>query len=203
MSKFEHALELLIEENGYYVSNIEEYPEYIRILGHSDLSGIVFKFNMSYPKDTEIPIGSSYFDIVLEKINKEIGEVKNIAKELTQVKEVEHKFNKDITEELVAAIEHNESLIFSENTFGRCTGKTSSILYLARLYNLPILVEHRQVKEILEKLDKNVTVYSRETGIPNLFDTGKDTILVDEARDETVNIAYRLGFNVVGLIKQQ
>lgn len=103
----------------------------------------------------------------------------------------------------MAAIEHDESFIFRENTFNRKTGKTSSILYLARLYNLPILVEHREVKRMLEKLDKNVTVYSRETDIPDFFDTGEDTMLIDEASKETIKIAYRLGFNVVGLEKQQ
>lgn len=98
MSKFEHALELLIEESGYNVNIVEEYPEFVRIVGHTRILGVEFKFSMSYPKDTVIPVGSSYFDVVLERISEEIKEVKDTMKELTQVKEVEHKFNKDITE---------------------------------------------------------------------------------------------------------
>lgn len=110
--------------------------------------------------------------------------------------------NEILQEILKVYIENNESKAIKQSSFGRNTGKSTTISSLAKFYNLSVVSSGHNIMHYYEK---GVMVW-HSTDVKNIINgsIGKDfltnVLLVDGIKNKEYNILRNNGYTVIGII---
>lgn len=86
----------------------------------------------------------------------------------------------------------------NSNIVGRKQGKSSTIIYLAQKYGLPIVVQDNQYKGLIKKEDRELKVYTMNSSVVGL---NTEIVLVDELEGSSVDTLMRMGYIVIGIVR--
>lgn len=105
---------------------------------------------------------------------------------------------KHLYQDLEEAIINKESLTLLSGLSGRRTGKTTTIIELAKKYDLPILVDNGELVKLYKK-SYGVEAYNANARPGNLEGFDFDTFLVDDVYTNRLDLIRKLGYKVIGL----
>lgn len=118
-----------------------------------------------------------------------------------ELEKLEPFINKEYYSMFKSSIEKEVPVVLSSEVLNRCTGKTSTLAYLAIEKDLPLVVfTNMQVKMLRNKFPSlKVTSSKRGSGISS------DIILIDEADIDSLRESGRVGNNssLIGVVKSK
>lgn len=199
-NKQEEAIEKLLERKGYTIYEIDIYKHAIIIEGSVDY-GYQYDFNVDIPQPIVRDEGKSTIDMIIEKIKEYTNDIDEYIEELKEKKEFKSKqyANKILTEMFEdAIIDGKKSLLYS-SIIGRGTGKTSTIVYLAQKYNIPIVVTRKHYRHLIQRNSDSLEVYDISNN--GLVGMNSKIVLIDEFEERYLHYLESLGYIVIGLVK--
>lgn len=198
-TKQEEAIEKLLESKGYTIYEIDIYSHSIIIEGSADY-GYQHNFKVDIPRPIVKDEGKSTIDMIIEKIKEYTNDIDEYMRELSEKKEFESKqyANEILTEMFEEGIKKETNICVDRDVVGRKEGKTSTVVYIAQKYNLPIVVSNNIYKNLFRKIDKDLEVYTMSPSV-----AGLDTkiVLVDELETKHTEQLTDMGYVVVGIVK--
>ena len=198
-TKYEEAIEKLLEKKGYTIYEIDVYNHSIIIEGSVDY-GYKYDFKVDIPLPIARDEGKSLIDMIIEKIKKYTDGIDKYMREFSEKKEFKSKqyANEILTEMLERGIKEETNVCIDRDVIGRKEGKTSTVTYLAQKYNLPIIVSNSVYKSLFKKIDENLEVHVMSTSVAGL--TTK-IVLVDELEKDNTYYLTEMGYIVIGIVK--
>ena len=198
-NKQEEAIEKLLENKGYTIYEIDIYEHSIIIEGSVDY-GYQYDFNVSIPQPIVRDEGKSIIDMIIEKIKEYTNDIDEYMREISEKKEFKSKqyANKILTEMFERGIKEETNVCVDRDVVGRKEGKTSTVVYIAQKYNLPIVVSNNIYKNLFRKIDKDLEVYTMN---PSLTGLNTNIVLVDELSTKHVDYLTDMGYIVIGISK--
>ena len=198
-NKQEEAIEKLLENKGYTIYEIDIYEHSIIIEGSVDY-GYQYDFNVSIPQPIVRDEGKSIIDMIIEKIKEYTNDIDEYMREISEKKEFKSKqyANKILTEMFERGIKEETNVCVDRDVVGRKEGKTSTVVYIAQKYNLPIVVSNNIYKNLFRKIDENLEVYTMGSSLVEL-DT--KIVLVDELETKHIEHLTAMGYIVIGISK--
>lgn len=198
-TKQEEAIEKLLERKGYTIYEIDIYSHSIIIEGSSDY-GHQYNFKVEIPRPIVKDEGKSTIDMIIEKIKEYTNDIDEYMRELSEKKEFKSKqyANKILTEMFERGIKEEANVCINGEVVGRGEGKTSTIVYLAQKYNLPIVVSNDINKNLFRKIDKDLKVYTMS---PSLTVLNTNIVLVDELSTKHVDYLTDMKYIVIGIVR--
>lgn len=199
-TQYEEAIEKLLEDKGYIIYETDVYENIIIIEGNSDEPNF-YDFKIELPNPIVRQEGKSALDIIIEKLNSHIKNIKDIAEGLVEKKEIKSKkySNNTLTKIFEdAIIDGKKSLLYS-SIIGRGTGKTSTIVYLAQKYNIPIVVTRKHYRHLIQRNSDSLEVYDISNN--GLVGMNSKIVLIDEFEERYLHYLESLGYIVIGLVK--
>ena len=198
-TKYEEAIEKLLEKKGYTIYEIDVYQHSMIIEGSVDY-GNQYDFKVDIPLPIVRDEGKSAIDMIIGKIKEYTNDIDKYTKELSEKKEFKSKqyANEILTEMFERGIKEETNVCVGSDIVGRKEGKTSTVTYLAQKYNLPIVVSNSVYKNLFKKIDKNLEVHVMSTSV-----AGLDTkiVLVDELEKDSTYYLTEMGYIVIGIVK--
>lgn len=198
-TKHEEAIEKLLERKGYTIYEIDVYNHSIIIEGSVDY-GYEYDFKVDIPQPVVRDEGKSLIDMIIEKIEEYTNDIDEYMKELSVRKDFESKqyANKILTEMFERGIKEETNVCVDTEVVGRKEGKTSTVVYIAQKYNLPIVVSNNIYKNLFRKIDENLEVHVMSTSV-----AGLDTkiVLVDELEKDNTYYLTEMGYIVIGVVR--
>ena len=198
-NKQEEAIEKLLENKGYTIYEIDIYEHSIIIEGSVD-NGHQYDFKVDIPLPIVRDEGKSTIDMIIEKIKEYTNDIDSYAEEFKEKKEFKSKqyANKILTEMFERGIKEETNVCVDRDVVGRKEGKTSTVVYIAQKYNLPIVVSNNMYKNLFRKIDKDLEVYTMSFSLVEL-DT--KIVLVDELETKHIEHLTAMGYIVIGISK--
>ena len=198
-TKYEEAIEKLLEKKGYTIYEIDIYKHAIIIEGSTDY-GYQYDFKVDIPTPIVRDEGKSTIDMIIEKIKEYTNDIDEYMREISEKKEFKSKqyANKILTEMFERGIKEEADVCFDRETVGRKEGKTSTVTYISQKYNLPIVVSNNMYKNLFRKIDKDLEVYTMGSSLVEL-DT--KIVLVDELETKHIEHLTAMGYIVIGISK--
>lgn len=198
-TKYEEAIEKLLEKKGYTIYEIDVYQHSMIIEGSVDY-GNQYDFKVDIPLPIVRDEGKSLIDMIIEKIKEYTDDIDKYTKELSEKKEFKSKqyANEILTEMFERGIKEETNVCVGSDIVGRKEGKTSTVTYLAQKYNLPIVVSNSVYKNLFKKIDKNLEVHVMSTSVAGL--TTK-IVLVDELEEDNTYYLTEMGYIVIGIVR--
>ena len=198
-TKYEEAIEKLLESKGYTIYEIDVYNHSIIIEGSVDY-GYEYDFKVDIPQPVVRDEGKSLIDMIIEKIKEYTDDIDKYMREFSEKKEFKSKqyANEILTEMFERGIKEETNVCIDRDVVGRKEGKTSTVTYLAQKYNLPIVVSDNVYKNLFKKIDENLEVHIMSTSV-----AGLDTkiVLVDELEKDNTYYLTEMGYIVIGVVK--
>ncbi|WWT40258.1 hypothetical protein [Staphylococcus phage PT1-4] len=198
-TKYEEAIEKLLEKKGYTIYEIDVYQHSMIIEGSVDY-GNQYDFKVDIPLPIVRDEGKSAIDMIIGKIKEYTNDIDKYTKELSEKKEFKSKqyANEILTEMFERGIKEETNVCVGSDIVGRKEGKTSTVTYLAQKYNLPIVVSNSVYKNLFKKIDKNLEVHVMSTSVAGL--TTK-IVLVDELEKNNTYYLTEMGYIVIGVVR--
>ena len=198
-NKQEEAIEKLLENKGYTIYEIDIYEHSIIIEGSVD-NGHQYDFKVDIPLPIVRDEGKSTIDMIIEKIKEYTNDIDSYVEEFKEKKEFKSKqyANKILTEMFERGIKEETNVCVDRDVVGRKEGKTSTVVYIAQKYNLPIVVSNNIYKNLFRKIDENLEVRVMSTSVAGL--TTK-IVLVDELEKDNTYYLTEMGYIVIGIVK--
>ena len=198
-NKQEEAIEKLLERKGYTIYEIDIYEHSIIIEGSADY-GYQYDFKVDIPQPIVRDEGKSTIDMIIEKIEEYTNDIDAYIEELKEKKEFKSKqyANEVLVEMFERGINEETNVCVDREIIGRLEGKTSTVVYIAQKYNLPIIVTSDIYKNLFRKIDENLEVHNMSTSVGRL-DT--KIILVDELEERQIQYLTDMGCIVIGISK--
>ena len=198
-TKYEEAIEKLLESKGYTIYEIDVYNHSIIIKGSVDY-GYEYDFKVDIPQPIVRDEGKSTIDMIIEKIKEYTDDIDKYMREFSEKKEFKSKqyANEILTEMFEKGIKEETNVCIDRDVVGRKEGKTSTVTYLAQKYNFPIVVSNSVYKDLFKKIDENLEVYVMSTSVAGL--TTK-IVLVDELEKDNTYYLTEMGYIVIGIVK--
>ena len=198
-TKYEEAIEKLLEKKGYTIYEIDVYQHSMIIEGSVDY-GNQYDFKVDIPLPVVRDEGKSLIDMIIEKIKEYTDDIDKYMREFSEKKEFKSKqyANEILTEMLERGIKEETNVCIDRDVIGRKEGKTSTVTYLAQKYNLPIIVSNSVYKSLFKKIDENLEVHVMSTSVAGL--TTK-IVLVDELEKDNTYYLTEMGYIVIGIVK--
>ena len=198
-TKYEEAIQKLLEKKGYTIYEIDIYKHAIIIEGSVDY-GYQYDFNVDIPQPIVRDEGKSIIDMIIEKIKEYTNDIDEYMREISEKKEFKSKqyANKILTEMFERGIKEETNVCVDRDVVGRKEGKTSTVVYIAQKYNLPIVVSNNIYKNLFRKIDKDLEVYTMSSSLVEL-DT--KIVLVDELETKHIEHLTAMGYIVIGISK--
>lgn len=198
-TKYEEAIEKLLEEKGYTIYEIDVYQHSMIIEGSVDY-GYQYDFKVDIPLPIVRDEGKSAVDMIIGKIKEYTIDIDEYMKELSEKKEFKYKqyANEILTKMFERGIKEETNVCVGSDVIGRKEGKTSTVTYLAQKYNLPIVVSNNVYKNLFKKMDENLEVYTMGSSV-----AGLDTkiVLVDELETTQMLHLTDMGYIVIGIVR--
>ena len=198
-TKYEEAIEKLLEEKGYTIYEIDVYQHSMIIEASVDY-GYQYDFKVDIPLPIVRDEGKSAVDMIIGKIKEYTIDIDEYMKELSEKKEFKYKqyANEILTKMFERGIKEETNVCIDRDVVGRKEGKTSTVTYLAQKYNLPIVVSDNVYKNLFKKIDENLEVYVMSTSVAGL--TTK-IVLVDELEKNNTYYLTEMGYIVIGIVR--
>ena len=198
-NKQEEAIEKLLENKGYTIYEIDIYEHSIIIEGSVD-NGHQYDFKVDIPLPIVRDEGKSTIDMIIEKIKEYTNDIDSYVEEFKEKKEFKSKqyANEVLVEMFERGINEETNVCVDREIIGRKEGKTSTVVYIAQKYNLPIIVTSDIYKNLFRKIDENLEVHNMSTSVGRL-DT--KIILVDELEERQIQYLTDMGCIVIGISK--
>ena len=198
-TKYEEAIEKLLEKKGYTIYEIDVYQHSMIIEGSVDY-GNQYDFKVDIPLPIVRDEGKSAIDMIIGKIKEYTNDIDKYTKELSEKKEFKSKqyANEILTGMFERGIKEETNVCIDRDVVGRKEGKTSTVTYLAQKYNLPIVVSDNVYKNLFKKIDENLEVHVMSTSVAGL--TTK-IVLVDELEKDNTYYLTEMGYIVIGIVK--
>ena len=198
-TKYEEAIEKLLESKGYTIYEIDVYNHSIIIKGSVDY-GYEYDFKVDIPQPIVRDEGKSTIDMIIEKIKEYTDDIDKYMREFSEKKEFKSKqyANEILTEMFEKGIKEETNVCIDRDVVGRKEGKTSTVTYLAQKYNFPIVVSNSVYKDLFKKIDENLEVYVMSTSVAGL--TTK-IVLVDELEKDNTYYLTEMEYIVIGIVK--
>ena len=198
-TKYEEAIEKLLEKKGYTIYEIDVYQHSMIIEGSVDY-GNQYDFKVDIPLPVVRDEGKSLIDMIIEKIKEYTDDIDKYMREFSEKKEFKSKqyANEILTEMLERGIKEETNVCIDRDVIGRKEGKTSTVTYLAQKYNFPIVVSNSVYKDLFKKIDENLEVHVMSTSVAGL--TTK-IVLVDELEKDNTYYLTEMGYIVIGIVK--
>ena len=198
-TKYEEAIEKLLEKKGYMIYEIDVYQHSMIIEGSVDY-GNQYDFKVDIPLPIVRDEGKSAIDMIIGKIKEYTNDIDKYTKELSEKKEFKSKqyANEILTEIFERGIKEETNVCVGSDVVGRKEGKTSTVTYLAQKYNLPIVVSNSVYKNLFKKIDEDLEVHVMSTSV-----AGLDTkiVLVDELETKHMLHLTEMGYIVIGIVR--
>lgn len=197
-TKEEEAFEKLLENRGYILYNTDVRHSGLTIEGCSP-EPKYYNFKIDIPLPIKVVEGKSVVDAVVNEIDKYILDIEDRMEKYTKKKEFKKKesSNEVLIEMFENGIDRVDSVRVSSEIIGRKQGKTSTIVYLAQKYNLPIVVSDNQYKELLYREDKELKVYNMKS----VEGLNSKIVLVDELKIRHSLRLKEMGYIVIGIVR--
>lgn len=199
-TKQEEALEKLLERKGYTIYELNILKLAMVIEGSAD-----YKKDYDFKVDIPLPIvrdeGKNMLDMVVQEIEKYLQDIEDISKGFLDKKDFKskEKSNPVLVEMFEQGITNFRETIIDSSVVGRKQGKTSTIVYMAQKYNLPIIVSQTQFRNMLLAQDENLKVYSMtDSGLDGL---NSKLVLIDELEEKYVDM-IRGTYQPIGIVKK-
>lgn len=198
-TKYEEAIEKLLEKKGYTIYEIDVYQHSMIIEGSADYEN-QYDFKVDIPLPIVRDEGKSLIDMIIEKIKEYTDGIDKYMREFSEKKEFKSKqyANEILTEMFERGIKEETNVCVGSDIVGRKEGKTSTVTYLAQKYNLPIVVSNSVHKNLFKKIDKNLEVHVMSTSVAGL--TTK-IVLVDELEKDSTYYLTEMGYIVIGIVR--
>lgn len=198
-TKYEEAIEKLLEKKGYTIYEIDVYQYSMIIEGSVDY-GNQYDFKVDIPLPIVRDEGKSAIDMIIGKIKEYTNDIDKYTKELSEKKEFKSKqyTNEILTGMFERGIKEETNVCIDRDIIGRKEGKTSTVTYLAQKYNFPIVVSNSVYKNLFKKIDEDLEVHVMSTSV-----AGLDTkiVLVDELETKHIEHLTTMGYIVIGISK--
>lgn len=198
-TKYEEAIEKLLEKKGYTIYEIDVYEHSMIIEGSVDY-GNQYDFKVDIPLPIVRDEGKSAVDMIIGKIKEYTNDIDEYMKELSEKKEFKSKqyANEILTEMFERGIKEETNVCVGSDVIERKEGKTSTVTYLAQKYNFPIVVSNSVYKNLFKKIDKNLEVHVMSPSV-----AGLDTkiVLVDELETKHLEDLTDMGYIVIGIVR--
>lgn len=197
-TKQEEAIEKLLESKGYTIYEIDIYNNSIIIEGSVDY-GYQYDFKVDIPNPIVRDEGKSTIDMIIEKIKEYTNDIDEYMREFSEEKEfkIKHHANNILIDMFEKGIMNGESVGVISQDVGRGQGKTSTIVYLAQRYGLPIIVSGHPFDSVIKGYDKNLEVLT----LKSLRGTRHKIVLVDELETKHMQHLMDTGYIVIGIVK--
>lgn len=192
----ERALKFLLETQGYTIYEITFINDKFEINGeYKDI-----EFKIITEQDYTLNDGQSFLNYVTQTIEEDLYKVQKLMSTMKEKKEfkIKQHSNKVLVDMFEEGIEEKEHVRVNSNIVGRKQGKSSTIIYLAQKYGLPIVVQDNQYKGLIKKEDRELKVYNMSPSVEGL-DT--EIVLVDELEGFSVDTLMRMGYIVIGIVR--
>lgn len=192
----ERALKFLLETRGCTIYEITFINDKFEINGeYKDI-----EFKISTEQDYTLNDGQSFLNYVIQTIEEDLYKVKKLMSTMKEKKEfkIKQHSNEVLVDMFEEGIEEKEHVRVNSNIVGRKQGKSSTIIYLAQKYGLPIVVQDNQYKRLIKKEDRELKVYNMGPSVEGL---NTEIVLVDELEGSSVDTLMRLGYIVIGIVR--
>ena len=198
-TKYEEAIEKLLEKKGYTIYEIDVYQHSMIIEGSIDY-GNQYDFKVDIPLPIVRDEGKSAIDMIIGKIKEYTNDIDKYTKELSEKKEFKSKqyANEILTEMFERGIKEETNVCVGSDIVGRKEGKTSTVTYLAQKYNLPIVVSDNVYKNLFKKIDENLEVHVMSPSVAGL---NTKIVLVDELEKDSTYYLTEMGYIVIGIVR--
>lgn len=191
----ERALKFILETQGYTIYEITFINDKFEIDGeYKDI-----EFKISTEQDYTLNDGQSFLNYVTQTIEEDLYKVQKLMSTMKEKKEfkIKQHSNEVLVDMFEEGIEEKEHVRVSSVIIGRKQGKTSTIVYLAQKYNLPIVVSNNQYKELLYREDKELKVYNMKS----VEGLNSKIVLVDELEIRHSLRLKEMGYIVIGIVR--
>lgn len=175
--------------------------------GDSTVRYINPKIRVDYSSYSAEDILNQLRNTVLKEVQEQIEtdntftEVQSKISKSKELEKLEPFINKEYYSVFKSSIEKEVPIVLSSKVLNRCTGKTSTLAYLAIEKDLPLVVfTSMQVKMLRNKFPSlKVSSSKRGSGISS------DIILIDEADVDSLHESGRVGHNssLIGVVKSK
>ena len=198
-TKYEEAIEKLLERKGYTIYEIDVYQHSMIIEGSVDY-GNQYDFKVDIPLPIVRDEGKSLIDMIIEKIKEYTDDIDSYMEEFSEKREFKSKqyANEILTEMLERGIKEETNVCIDRDVVGRKEGKTSTVTYLAQKYNLPIVVSDNVYKNLFKKIDENLEVHVMSPSVAGL---NTKIVLVDELEKDSTYYLTEMGYIVIGIVR--
>ena len=198
-TKYEEAIEKLLEKKGYTIYEIDVYQHSMIIEGSVDY-GNQYDFKVDIPLPVVRDEGKSLIDMIIEKIKEYTDDIDKYMRKFSEKKEFKSKqyANEILTEMFERGIKEETNVCIDRDVIGRKEGKTSTVTYLAQKYNFPIVVSNSVYKDLFKKIDENLEVHVMSTSVAGL---NNKIVLVDELEKDNTYYLTEMGYIVIGVVK--
>ena len=198
-TKYEEAIEKLLEKKGYTIYEIDVYQHSMIIEGSVDY-GNQYDFKVDIPLPIVRDEGKSIIDMIIEKIKEYTNDIDSYVEEFKEKKEFKSKqyANEALVEMFERGINEETNVCIKSEVIGRKEGKTSTVTYIAQKYNLPIVVSNNVYKNFFKKIDKKLEVYTMN---PSVVGLNTKIVLVDELEKDNAYYLTEMGYIVIGVVR--
>ena len=198
-TKYEEAIQKLLEKKGYTIYEIDVYQHSMIIEGSVDY-GNQYDFKVDIPLPIVRDEGKSLIDMIIEKIKEYTDDIDSYMEKFSEKREFKSKqyANEILTEMLERGIKEETNVCIDRDVVGRKEGKTSTVTYLAQKYNLPIVVSDNVYKNLFKKIDENLEVHVMSPSVAGL---NTKIVLVDELEKDSTYYLTEMGYIVIGIVR--
>ncbi|UYD72247.1 hypothetical protein [Staphylococcus phage LJT-1] len=167
-------------------------------------SEISVDYSSSNPKEILIQLKDKIFSIVKEQVktdNDFIDAIKEINSD-KELEKLEPFINKEYYSMFKSSIEKEVPVALSSEVLNRCTGKTSTLAYLAIEKDLPLIVSNNSMMKMIKKDYPSIKVSSVEDF--SNYNIKGEIVLIDDVDIDQLYSADRVSVDalLVGIIKK-
>ncbi|AFV50824.1 hypothetical protein F867_gp034 [Staphylococcus phage JD007] len=164
---------------------------------------ITIDYSSNNPKEILLQLKEKIFSIVEEQVETDNDFIESI-KEINSTKELEKLkpyINNEYYSMFKSSIEKEIPVALSSEVLNRCTGKTSTLAYLALEKDLPLVVSNEPMRKMLKNKFPHLRVASAEDY--SNYDIKGEIVLIDEVDIDQLYSADKVSVDalLVGIIK--
>ncbi|QKE56252.1 metalloprotease [Staphylococcus phage Metroid] len=164
---------------------------------------ITVDYSSNNPKEILLQLKDKIFSIVEEQVETDNDFIESI-KEINSTKELEKLkpyINNEYYSMFKSSIEKEIPVALSSEVLNRCTGKTSTLAYLALEKDLPLVVSNEPMRKMLKNKFPHLRVSSAEDY--SNYDIKGEIVLIDEVDIDQLYSADKVSVDalLVGIIK--
>lgn len=197
-----HNIKVTLEKGRYKgVGHFIEFETSIQYRGNYKLqSAITISYENEEPKEILTQIRDKVLKIVEEQIKTDdvfIEAIEEINKE-TALRKLKPYINEEYYSVFKSSIDKGVPVVLPSELLDRCTGKTSTMAYLAVEYDLPLIVSNTVMVRMLLNDYPTIRVTSKKR------EGYKDSIvLIDEPDSEILNLYLGMPeCDIIGITKK-